>query len=119
MLKKSFMLPCLHDPKSLSLIVNPNNLVGMILFLDKEGVKYLRVRMFKPLDDFEGDLAQDSCYLKFIFTMNDDTIEEIFTLNKLLDHINNSQEDHLIELKFKEITGHEGPLPRTHPNHNL
>ena len=50
--------------------------------------------------------------------MNDDTIEEIFTYNELLDHINNSEEDDLIEWKFKAITAHEGPLPRSHPNYN-
>ena len=50
--------------------------------------------------------------------MNDDTIEEIFTYNELLDHISNSEEDALIEWKFKEITAYEGPLPRTNPNYN-
>ena len=49
--------------------------------------------------------------------MNDDTIEEIFTCNELLDHINNSEEDDIIEWKFKKTTGDEGSFSRTHPNH--
>ena len=56
--------------------------------------------------------------------MNDDTIKEIFTYNELLHHINNSEDDDLIEWMFEEKIGHEVPLSRTHPNykgspHNL
>ena len=50
--------------------------------------------------------------------MKNDTIEEIFTYNKLLARVNNSEEDDVIELKFKETTAREGPLPRTHSNYN-
>ena len=69
----------------------------------------------KPLTILKGDLARDSSRLKFVYAMNDYTIEEKFTHNKLLDPINNSQEDNHIECKFKEITAHEGQVPRTHP----
>ena len=51
--------------------------------------------------------------------MNDDTIEKISTYNSLLDHVNNSEEDDLIEWKFKEIIAHEGLLARRHPNYNV
>ena len=74
--------------------------------------------MVKALDDFEGDLAQDSSRLVFLRAINDDTIEEIVTYNKLLKNINNLQEDDLIEWKFKAIIDHEGLLPMTHPNYN-
>ena len=50
--------------------------------------------------------------------MSDDTIEEIFTYDESLDHINNSKEDDLIEWEFKKITSNEGPPPITHPNFN-
>ena len=50
--------------------------------------------------------------------MNDDPIEKIVTCNELLDQINNSEEDDLIEWKFKEKNGHEGTLPQSHPNYN-
>ena len=50
--------------------------------------------------------------------MQDDTVEEIFSYNELLDHLNNSEEDDLVEWRFKTIAGHEGPLPQSHPNHN-
>ena len=35
-----------------------------------------------------------------------------------MDHINNSEEDDLVEWKFKAITAHEGTLVRSHPNYN-
>ena len=50
--------------------------------------------------------------------MNNDTIEKTFTCNELLDHVNNSQEDDIIECNFKAITAHGGLIPRTHPNYN-
>ena len=99
-------------------VIDPDDLVGRTFLLNKEDGQRLRARIVKALDDFEGDLARDSSRLKFVCSMNDDTIEEIFTYNELLDHINNSEEDDLIEWKFKEITAHEGPLPRSHPNYN-
>ena len=99
-------------------VIDPDDLVGRTFLLNKEDGQRLRARIVKALDDFEGDLARDSSRLKFVCSMNDDTIEEIFTYNELLDHINNSEEDDLIEWKFKAITAHEGPLPRSHPNYN-
>ena len=99
-------------------VVDPDDLVGRTFLLNKEDGQCLRARIVKALDDCEGDLAQDSSRLKFVCSMNDDTIEETFTYNELLDHINNSEEDDLIEWKFKAITAHEGPLPRSHPNYN-
>ena len=35
-----------------------------------------------------------------------------------MDHINNSEEDALVECKFKAITAHDGALVRSHPNYN-
>ena len=45
--------------------------------------------------------------------MKDETIEDVFTYNELLDYINNSEEDELIKLKFKAVAAHEVPLPRS------
>ena len=46
-------------------VVEPNELVGRILILDKEGRHHLRARIVKAIDDFEGHLAQDFSRLKF------------------------------------------------------
>ena len=50
--------------------------------------------------------------------MQDDMIEEIFTYNKLLNYINNSEEDDFIKWKFREILAHKGPLSKSHSNYN-
>ena len=42
----------------------------------------------------------------------------MFTYKELIDHINNSSEDCLIEWRFKSITAYEGTLPKNHPNYN-
>ena len=46
--------------------IDPNDLVGRNLLLEKEGNHRLRNRIFKDLDDFEGYLARDSSRLKFV-----------------------------------------------------
>ena len=51
--------------------------------------------------------------------MNDDAIQEVLDYNELLDHLNNSEEDDIVEWKFKAITAHEGPLHQHHPNYNV
>ena len=95
-----------------------NVLVGRSFLANKVGGQRLRDRIVKILDAFEGDLDRDSSSLEFISTMNDDTIEKIFTCNELLDHVNNLEDDDLIVCKLKDATSHEGLLPRTHSNCN-
>ena len=56
--------------------------------------------------------------MKFVCSAKDDTVEDIFTCNEILDRINLSEDDDLVEWKFKAIIAHEGPLPRSHPNCN-
>ena len=98
--------------------VDPQDLVGRTFLLNKEGNQRLRACIVKPIDYFEGDLTRFSSRLKFVCIMSDDAIEETFTCNELLYHINNSEEDDIIEWEFRETKSHEGPLPRTHPNFN-
>ena len=56
--------------------------------------------------------------MKFICSTKDDTVEDVFTYNEILDHLNMSEDDDMIEWKFKAITAHEGPLATSHPNYN-
>ena len=60
---------------------------------------------------------KDSSRVKFICSMKDDQIEEIFSYDKILDFLEQQEED-TIEWKFKRITAHEGPLKPNHPNYN-
>ena len=88
------------------LILDPRDLVWRSFLLKKKDGKSLRERIVKSLDDYDGDLARHSSRMKFFCSIKDNTIEVIFTYNDLLDHINNSEEDDLIEWKFKDVTAH-------------
>ena len=99
-------------------ILDPRDHAGRSFLLRKEDGQSLMTRTFKSFDEFEGDLSRDSSRMKFVCSMKDETIKEIFTCNELLDHINNSEEDDLVEWKFKPITVHEVSLVRSPPNCN-
>ena len=64
------------------------------------------------------ETPNSSTILKSICSTEYNTVEDVFTYNEILDHINNSEDDDLIEWKLKTITSHEGPLPRSYPNYN-
>ena len=92
-------------------ILDSSDLVGRTFLAHKEDGQRLRARIVRALNDYKGDLARDSSHLKFTCSMQDDAVEELFTCNETLDHLNNFEEDDLVEWRFKSITGHEGPLP--------
>ena len=99
-------------------IIDPADLVGRtFLTLENEDGQRLRVRIVKAIDDYDDDCAKDSNQKKFVCTMKDDTIEEIFSYNEILDHLNQQDEDTVV-WKFKRIKSHEGPLRQSHPNYN-
>ena len=77
----------------------------------------LRARIVKAIDDQEEECMKDSSRVKFICSMKDDQIEEIFSYDKILDFLEQQEED-TIEWKFKRITAHEGPLKPNHLNYN-
>ena len=56
--------------------------------------------------------------MKFICSTKDDKVEDVLTYNEIPRHINNPEDDNVIECKFKSITSHEGPLPASHPSYN-
>lgn len=59
--------------------------------------------MVQAADNFGGDLAQDSSRMKFLCSMKDNAIEEVFTCNELLDYCNNSEDNELAEWKLRPL----------------
>ena len=88
-------------------ILKPNELVGMNFFISQEDGQRLRARIVKAIDYCHGKIQRDSTRLKSISSTKDDTVEDFFTYNKILDCINKSEYDNLIKWKFKSITFHE------------
>ena len=99
-------------------ILDPNDLVGSTFLITQEHGQCLRSRIVKSIEDHSGKLQRDSTRLKFICSAKDETVEDTSTYNETLDRINNSEDDDLIEWKFKSIMCHETPLPRSQPNYN-
>ena len=50
--------------------------------------------------------------------MKDDTVKEVFSYNKILQHFEEQEEDEEVFLKSKCITAHEGPLKPSNLSHN-
>lgn len=71
-------------PKKSMPILDSSNLVGRTFLFNKEGGKRLRANIVQTIDDCKSDLARD-------------LIEGTFACSKLLDHINKSSKDNLIE----------------------
>ena len=92
--------------------------MGRTFLIPQEDGQILRVRIVKAIDDHDGKPQKDSTRLKFICSTKNDAVEDAFTCNEILDHVNNSEDDDLVEWKFKSITAHEGPVPRSHLNYN-
>ena len=54
--------------------VDPQDLLGRTFLLNKVFIQRLRDLIVKAIDYFEGDLARDLSWLKFVCTMSDDDI---------------------------------------------
>ena len=99
-------------------ILDTSDLVGrtFLMPIDKDGQR-LRARIVEAIENQEEECAKESSRLKFVCSMKEDQIEEVFSYNEILDFLEQQEED-TIEWKFKKITAHEGPLNPNHSNYN-
>ena len=102
------------SPNHMIPITYPHDLVGRNFLMSQEDSQRLRSRIVKAIDDQQ--IKRDSERLKFICSTKYDIVEDLFTYNETLNHINNSENDDLVEWKFKLITSHEGHLARSRSN---
>lgn len=77
-----------------------------------------RLKTVESIDECDGQLVRYSSQLKFMCSIKNDTIKEVFTYNETINYVSTSEEENLIEWKFKSITGHEGYIPKFHPSYN-
>ena len=78
----------------------------------------LRATIVNALDDHDSNLHKNSSRLKFTCMTKEDAVEETFSCNELLTHLNDSEEHDVVEWKSYAIATYEGPLAQHHPNHN-
>jgi hypothetical protein len=80
----------------------------------EEDGQWFRAHVVRGVIDKGDELKQGSAYLKFICEVPNSTVDEIFTYNEILDHIekdNNDMESDTEQLfKFCRIAAHQGHL---------
>jgi hypothetical protein len=80
---------------------------------DPEGL----IRIVELLEDHDSLVQDNPTRIKFLCKYKQDTAEEVFSYNQLLDHITHDEDTDLV-WKFKRIVSHQGPLTQEHPDYN-
>ena len=95
---------------------DPNDIIGRTFLLPNEddGQRF-RARIVEAIDEFDNKLAVDPSKVKFRCSINDNEYEDILSYHDILQYLDDDNKDDTY-WKFRRITAHEGPLPRTHPN---
>ena len=98
-------------------IVSPSDLVGRSFLMDKNdnGEKF-RAKIVSAVKKHDDSLDNHPDHLKFVCSVNNEEYEEILSYNEILHHIEKEENTDII-WKFKDITAHQGPLSRTHPDY--
>ena len=99
-------------------IIDPNDLIGRsYLSPPSEDGQRMRLRIVEMLDKDDQQRLQDPAIIRFRAVNGQETYEEIVSYNQLMNHLD--QEDGTDGVwHFRRITGHEGPLPPSHPKYN-
>ena len=98
-------------------IINPSDLLGRSFLRSTEDGQRLRVKIIKALENHEDVLNSDTTLHEFICSTNDNQVEEVMSYNEILQIIEDQDEEHAVEWRFKHIIAHEGPLNRNHPDY--
>jgi hypothetical protein len=95
--------------------IDPKDLIGRtFLKNEEEDGQRFQAHVVCAVIDKDDALKKGHEYMKFICEVPGSTVDEIFTYNEILDHIekdNNDLENDTERLfKFHRITSHQGPL---------
>jgi hypothetical protein len=92
------------------------DLVGQTFLMeeDDDGLRY-RARIIEVLDDHKKNVANNPVLKKFkCLVGREDGSGEILSYNKEMQHIEKNNDDGETFWKYKQISGHEGPLNKNH-----
>ena len=103
-----------YQDESSVLLIDASHLLGRSFFVSspKEN-QHLHTKTFKTLDFHQDNMNSNTVLKDFVVIFKDETVEEIMSYNKILDHIQNQDDHDQIEWRFKRITTREFPPP--HP----
>ena len=113
-----------NDPsvKRRMVTIDPKDLIGRTFLKDaEEDGQRFRARVVRAVMDKEDKLKKGSEYMKFICEVPNSNVDEIFTYNEILDHIekdvNDIDNDTEQLYKFRHISAHQGPLRTCDKDH--
>jgi len=78
-------------------VFHPINLVGHTFLLDPQGDgQHFHAQIVQAIEDHEANLNHDPECLKFLCSINDDTLEEVMSYNDILAHIQRDEESTIV-----------------------
>jgi hypothetical protein len=91
------------------------DLVGRTFLMEKgdDGLRS-RARILEVVDDHEKNVADNPVLKKFRCQVGEEEFQEILLCNEVMHHIEKEDDDGETFWKCKRISGHEGPLTKTH-----
>jgi hypothetical protein len=91
------------------------DLVGRTFLMEKDddGLR-CPARILEVIDDHEKNVANNPVLKKFRCQVGEEEFEEILLYNEVMHHIEKEDDNGETFWKYKRISGHEGPLTKTH-----
>jgi hypothetical protein len=89
--------------------------VGRIFLMeeDDDGLRS-HACVIKVLEDHKQNVADNPVLKKFKCLVGEDEVEKILSYNEVMQHVEKDDDDGETFWKCKRISGHEGPLTKTH-----
>jgi hypothetical protein len=92
-------------------LFDTSDLIGRAFLTEQDNGQKHRARIVAAIEDHNANIEMNFEQMCFVCLVNNDKYEEIMTYNQIMDHIEQSEEDAIV-WRFKQIAGHEAPLPR-------
>ena len=97
-------------------LIDVEDLVGKSFDIKVDDDSISNITIIDAIKNHMENVEENSIYTKFKIKHNKDKFEEVFSYNKLMDHLNNL-EDGPIMWGLDRIVSHQGPLDRNHPSY--
>ena len=99
--------------------IDPHDLVGRTFLLpEQEDGQRFRARIVKALNDHDSELSTQPECIQFLCSANDGAFEEILSYSELMDSLESQEDGEGNVWKFRQITGHQGPLTHHDKDYN-
>jgi hypothetical protein len=101
-------------------VIDPHDIVGRTFLMPSTDANSndatIRVKIRAAIQKHDLDLAQDKMRQQYLVTMGREEREDVMTYSEILQHIDSDDTQDRV-WAFQQITGHQGPLAKTHPHY--